>query len=111
MSIKHGNKMLRQQQSDLREKVRWSKIQLEEANEEIARLKVIISDLNKKVSFRNMQISGEHAKNRKLLSLMNEAVEMNVFGFTAEFMASKHNLEACESLRDRFVTTLKEKAE
>jgi len=103
--------MLREQQSDLREKIRWGRIQLEESNDEIARLKAVIGELNKKVSFRNMQLTGEHGKNRKLLALMNEAVEMNVFGFTAEFMTSRRQIEACEGLRDQFITTVKEKAE
>lgn len=104
MTIKHGNKMLREQQSTLREKARWLNIQLEEANEEIAKLRVTLTA-------KNSMLTGARTKTRKCLALMNDAMEMEVFKYTSEYMASRRQLEACEGLHDQFKNALRENAE
>lgn len=104
MTIKHGNKILREQQQALREKARWLNIQLEEANEEIARLKATLTA-------KNNMLTGARTKTRKCLGLMNEAMEETVFDFALEFAVTKHRRVALETLRSKFKDALRENAE
>lgn len=104
MTIKHGNKMLHEQQSALREKARWLNIQLEEANEEIARLKATLTA-------KNSMLTGARTKTRECLALMNEAMEETVFDFALEFAVTKHRRVALETLRGKFKDTLKKNEE
>jgi len=111
MSIKHGNKMLREQQSDLREKIRWGRIQLEEANEEIARLKQALRDSNAQISKRNIQLSGVRATNRKLRSMMNDLLLSNAIEYALEVAYTKPNFDLFNGLRDKFKEEVKKEVE
>lgn len=104
MSIKYGNRILREQQSALREKARWLNIQLEEANEEIARLKAT-------VTAKNNMLTGARNKTRKCLTLMNEAMEETVFDFALEYATRKPRADKLQKLKDNFKDILRENAE
>lgn len=104
MTIKHGNRILREQQQALREKARWLNIQLEEANEEIARLKATLTA-------KNSMLTGARTKTRKCLALMNEAMEETVFDYALEYAIRKHHADRLNKLKDNFKNALRENAE
>lgn len=107
MTIKHGNKRLREQTSSLHEQLRWARIQVVELERQLKEEKIKGKDMRVTLAAKSQEVRETLGVNRKLRAMLNDVLLSNAIDYALEVAYTRANFTLFTELKSDIVNEVK----